>query len=78
MTVLARTSSNFQKLRRRNAPASRGGVTSSSQIPSLVEEDAPLQNMQKSWKEQKYGHRSRREPKPRLTILAWVSSNLPD
>jgi hypothetical protein len=30
-----------------------GGVANSSQIPSLAEEVAPLQNMQKSWKEKK-------------------------
>jgi hypothetical protein len=32
----------------------------------------------KVWKEQKYGHRSRRGPKPRTTVLAKASGNLLD
>jgi hypothetical protein len=52
---------------------STGGVTSSSEAP-LVEEEAPFQNIYKSWKVQKYG----REPKQRLTVLARPSSNLMD
>jgi hypothetical protein len=50
---------------------SRGRVT------SIVDEEAPFQNTWKSWKEQKYVHGSRRDPKPRLTVLARTSNNYP-
>jgi hypothetical protein len=53
-------------------------VTSSSQTPPLVEEQAPFQNTLKSWKGQKYVHGSRRDTKPKLTWLARASSNLLD
>jgi hypothetical protein len=38
--------------------SSRGEVTNSGQNPPFVEEEAPFQNTQKSWKEQNYGLRN--------------------
>jgi hypothetical protein len=52
--------------------------TVSRLTPIFVEEEALFQNTYKSWKEQKYGHGSRRNPKSRLTVLARPSNNLPD
>jgi hypothetical protein len=46
------------------------GVTSSNQTAPIIEEEATFQNKQKSWKEQKYDHWFRRDPKSRLTVLA--------
>jgi hypothetical protein len=37
-----------------------------------------LKNTYKSWREQKYGHGSQRDPKPRCTLLARASRNLTD
>jgi hypothetical protein len=45
-------------------------VTSSTQAPPLVEEDAPFKKNVKAWKEQIYGLGSRHGPKPRTTVLA--------
>jgi hypothetical protein len=68
-SYINKKTSGFQELRwhplsvwvtARIAP-SRGGVTG-SQTPPLVEEEAPFQNKQKSWKEQIYGHEFRRGP----------------
>jgi hypothetical protein len=35
-----------------------------------------LQTYKRSWNEQKYGHWSRRDPKPRTTVLTRTASNL--
>jgi hypothetical protein len=51
------------------------GVTSSSQTPPLVEEEAPLLN---TYRTKIFRHKSRRDSKPRITVLARASCNLTD
>jgi hypothetical protein len=53
-------------------------MTSSNQTSPLFEEEDPISKYIKVWKEQKYDHGSRRGPKPRMTVLARISSNLLD
>jgi hypothetical protein len=52
-------------------------VTGGVQNPPLIEDEVPFRKTQKSWKEQKYGHGSRRGPNAGLTVLVRTSSNLP-
>jgi hypothetical protein len=42
-----------------------------------LKEEAPFQNMYKSWKE-KYDRGSQQDPKPRVTVLARASSMVTD
>jgi hypothetical protein len=46
-------------------------------VTSSSRRDGPILK-QKSWEEQNYGHVFQRGPKPRLTVLARASKNLPD
>jgi hypothetical protein len=62
------------------SPPAEGGVTSSSQTPPLVEEEASLINTYSTCLEENtnLGHGSRLDLKPIITVLARASSSLTD
>jgi hypothetical protein len=59
---------SMRSLPRLDTP-STGRVAINSHAPPLVEEEFPFQSKQKSWKEEKYVHGSRRDPKQDLLSL---------
>jgi hypothetical protein len=44
----------------------------------IVQEETAFQNIYMFLSELKYGHRFRRGPKPKMTVLAKASGNLPN